>query len=177
MPPPAPRIDLSAAELREVARFSAGRARTALGVHEAGRPGDDRPRRAVTAADDFAAGAARGTAQRAAAWAAHRAARDAADPAVREAARSAAHAAASAYLHPLADAHQVKHVLGAAACAARALELAAGGDPRVGDREIEAARRDAPPAVRAVLNRLPPAPPGGGRVGELLRRLDAELRD
>jgi hypothetical protein len=39
---------------------------------------------------------------------------------------------AAAYLHPLADAHQVKHILGAAAHAARAAELVAGDDRDVG---------------------------------------------
>ncbi|RJK94755.1 putative immunity protein [Vallicoccus soli] len=176
MPPPADRIDLSTAELRDIARFSADRARTALAAYEGQHPDDSRPRGAVDAADAFAAGGPRSARQRATAWAAHRAARDATTPAARDAARAAAHAAASAYLHPLADAHQVKHVLGAAAHAAHALELLAGGDREVGEREVEQAGRHAPPGLRAVLRRLPPAPAGGGRAGELMRRLDLELR-
>ncbi len=85
-------------------------------------------------------------------------------------------AASAAYLHPLADAHQVKHVLGAAAHAARAAELIADGDPDVGATHIGEARRRATPAVVDVLQRYPTAPPGGGRVGELLRDLDEALR-
>ena len=85
-------------------------------------------------------------------------------------------AASAAYLHPLADAHQVKHILGAAAHAARAAELVAGDDRDVGPEHIEQARRRATPAVVDVLSRYPAAPPGGGRVGELLRDLDAALR-
>src|SRR3712207_1641949 len=93
-----------------------------------------------------------------------------------DAARAAVCAASAAYLHPLADAHQVKHVLGAAAHAARAAERGAGGDRDVAAEHLERARRRATPAVVDVLSRNPAAPPGGGRVGELLRDLDAALR-
>ena len=86
-------------------------------------------------------------------------------------------AASAAYLHPLADAHQVKHILGAAAHAARAAELMAGDDREVGAGYIEQARRRATPIVVDVLSRYPAAPPGGGLVGELLRDLDEALRD
>jgi hypothetical protein len=79
-------------------------------------------------------------------------------------------------LHPLADAHQVKHILGAAAHATRAAELIAGDDRVVGAERIEHARRRATPAVVEVLKRYPAAPPGGGRVGVLLRDLDEALR-
>jgi hypothetical protein len=86
------------------------------------------------------------------------------------------YAASAAYLHPLADAHQVKHILGAAAHAARAAELIAGDDREVGDEHIERARRRATPAVIDALKRYPLAPPGGSRAGELLRDLDEALR-
>jgi hypothetical protein len=86
-------------------------------------------------------------------------------------------AASAAYLHPLADAHQVKHILGAAAHAARAAELLAGDDRDVGAAHLEQARRRATPVVVDVLSRYSAALPGGGRVGELLRDLDAALRD
>jgi hypothetical protein len=85
-------------------------------------------------------------------------------------------AASAAYLHPLVDAHQVKHILGAAAHAARAAELIAVDDRDVGAERIEHALRRATPAVVEVLKRYPAAPPGGGRVGQLLRDLDAALR-
>jgi hypothetical protein len=85
-------------------------------------------------------------------------------------------AASAAYLHPLANAHQVKHILGAAAHAARAAELLAGGDLDVGADHVAQAGRRARPRVVDVLNRYPAAPPGGGRVVELLRDLDAALR-
>jgi hypothetical protein len=96
---------------------------------------------------------------------------------VSDAARAAMCAASAAYLHPLADAHQVKLILGAAAHAARAAELVASDDRDVGADHIEQARRRATPVVVDVLSRYPTAPPGGGRVGELLRDLDGALRD
>jgi hypothetical protein len=96
---------------------------------------------------------------------------------VGDAARAAMCAASAAYLHPLADAHQVKHILGAAAHAARAAELVASDDRDVGADHIEQARRRATPVVVDVLSRYPTAPPGGGRVGELLRDLDGALCD
>jgi hypothetical protein len=85
-------------------------------------------------------------------------------------------AAGAAFLHPLARAHQVKHILGSAAHAARALELAAGGDPAVAAAHLARSQTRADPVVVEVLRRYPVAPDGGGRVGELVRELDAALR-
>ncbi|HZH22328.1 MAG TPA: exonuclease SbcC, partial [Geodermatophilus sp.] len=93
-----------------------------------------------------------------------------------DAARAAGHAGGAAYLHPLAKAHQVTHILGSAAHAARAIELDAGDDRDVGADYIEEARGLAGPIVVSVLTRYPNAPGGGGRAGELLRGLDASLR-
>ena len=169
-------IELSQTELRAITSFAAACARTALATFTDEHPDDLRPQEAIETAEAFADGGKRGAPLRTTAWAAHRAAREAASPPARDAARAAAHAAGSAYLHPLADAHQVKHVLGAAAHAARALELANGDDRAVGEEQVERAQREASPEVRAVLSRLPPAPAGGGRVGELMRRLDLALR-
>ncbi|MFG2307356.1 putative immunity protein [Streptomyces sp. NPDC048566] len=178
-------IELTEDELRAVTGFAAGCARRVLPLFERERPADARPRDAVDAADAFASGGRRTRALRQCAWAAFTAGRDTRDAAAAaDAARAASHAAAAAYLHPRASAHQVKHVLGAAAHAARAEELSAGRAPESGERPVEDgatgtlewARRHAPPAVRAVLRRLPPAPPGGGPVGALLRLLDADLR-
>src|SRR5664280_1177393 len=108
--------------------------------------------------------------------AAHAAAREATTEAARDAARSAGHAAAAAYLHPLAKSTQVRHILGAAAHAARAAELAAGGDRSVGAAQIEHARQRATPALVAVLRRYPAAPSSGNHVTELMSALDTALR-
>jgi hypothetical protein len=85
-------------------------------------------------------------------------------------------AAGAAYLHPLAKATQVKHILGAGAHAARAAELVVGDDRSVGSEHLERTVRRATPGVIDVLRRFPTAPDGGGRVGELIRMLDADLR-
>jgi hypothetical protein len=159
-----------------VTGYAAARARTVLELFEAERPEDPRPRRALDTAWAFARGDERGKALRDAAWAALGAARDADGAAAREAARAAMAAAGAAYLHPLARATQVKHILGSAAHAARAAELAAGDDRTVGEDHLRQAALDAAPALVDVLERYPAAPSGGGRTGEL-RALDAALRD
>jgi hypothetical protein len=169
-------IVLSMQDLREVASFAAESAQEVLEIFERAHPADPRPRDAIDAAWTFARGGARGKTLRDTAWASHKAAQDADTAPAGDAARAALCAASAAYLHPLADAHQVKHILGAAAHAARAAELIAGGDRDVGAEHIEHARRRATPAVVEVLKRYPAAPPGGGRVGELLRDLDEALR-
>jgi hypothetical protein len=169
-------IVLSKQDLREVTRYAAESAQEVLEIFENAHPADPRPRDAVDAAWTFARGGDRGKSLGDAAWAAQKAARDADTAAAREAARAAMSAASAAYLHPLADAHQVKHILGAAAFAARAAELLAGDDRDVGADHLEQARRRATPAIVDVLRRYPAAPPGGGRVGELLRALDEAIR-
>ncbi|WP_067819092.1 putative immunity protein [Actinomadura kijaniata] len=172
-------IELSMSELREVTRYAVACARPALVIFERACPDDRRPRDAIDVARAFAEGARRSKAIRDNAWAAQRAAREARDAgqgAASDAARAALAAAGAAYLHPLAKATQVKHILGAAAHAARAFELSAGDDPSVGADHIEQSRTLTPPVVVDVLRRYPAAPPGGGRVGELIRQLDASLR-
>jgi hypothetical protein len=150
-------INLSVDDLRAVAHYSAERAQEVLPIFEAAHPGDRRPRAAVEAAWIFAEGAQRTTLQRKSALAAHAAAREASTESARDAARAAGHAAAAAYLHPIAKSTQVRHILGAAAHAARAAELAAGNDRRVGAAQIERARERATPALVAVLLRYPAA--------------------
>jgi hypothetical protein len=172
-------LELSRFELREVAGYAVACARPALAIFERERPDDRRPRAAIDAAQAFADGAERTKALRDSAWAAHRAAQDARDAgqaAASDAARAAGHAVGAAFLHPLAKATQVKHILGSAAHAARALELSAGDDPTVGADHIAQSRILAHPVVVEVLRRYPVAPRGGGRVGELIRQLDASLR-
>nr|WP_308258556.1 exonuclease SbcC [Saccharothrix obliqua] len=163
-------------DLREVTSFAAGCAEVVLDVFAAERPEDPRPAAAVGAAWEFARGGERGKVLRDVAWAALKAAKEVDGPAAREAAWAAMAAAGAAYLHPLAKATQVKHILGAAAHAARAVELVAGGDPSVGSGQLALAARRATPGVVDVLRRYPAAPGGGGRVGALIRELDEVLR-
>jgi immunity protein 5 of polymorphic toxin system len=174
-----PAIELSLSELREVAGYAAACARPALEIFERERPDDRRPRVALDVAQTFADGGPRIKALRDNARAAHRAAQEARDQdqaAASDAARAAAHACGAAFLHPLAKATQVKHILGSAAHAARALELRAGAGPAAATGHIQQSQTAARPVVIDVLKRYPAAPPGGGRVGELVRQLDAALR-
>jgi immunity protein 5 of polymorphic toxin system len=159
-------MELSMDELRAVAGYAVACATPALDLFETARPGDMRPRAAVDAASAFATGGRRTKAIRDCAWAAQRAYRDAGPGAAGEAARAAVAAAGAAYLHPLARATQVLHILGAAGHAAYAFELAG--------RSLEVPQ--AGHVVVNVLKRYPPAPAGRGRVGELVRQLDASLR-
>ncbi|OZM77300.1 putative immunity protein [Pseudonocardia sp. MH-G8] len=172
-------IELSTSELRDVAGYAVACARPALVIFEGERPDDRRARDAIDAAQAFADSGRRVKAIRDSAWAAHRAAqetRDAGQAAASDAARAALAAASAAFLHPLAKATQVKHILGSAAHAARAFELSAGGDPAVGAHHIAQSQLLAHAVVVDVLRRYPDAPRGGGRVGELIRQLDASLR-
>ena len=169
-------VVLSMQDLREVTSFAAESAQEVLEVFELAHPADCRPRDAIDAAWAFARGGERGKILRDVAWAALKAARDADTAAAGDAARAAMCAASAAYLHPLADAHQVKHILGASAYSARAAELTAGDDRDVGADQIERARRRATPVIGDILSRYPAAPSGSGRVGELFRDLDSALR-
>jgi hypothetical protein len=170
-------IVLRTQDLRAVTRYAAECARAVLEVFERAHPDDPRPRAAIEAAQAFAEGGERGKTLRDTAWAALQAAQNSSTTCASQAARAAMAAAGAAYLHPLANATQVKHILGSAAHAARALECAAGDDPEVGAAHIAHAAERASLEVIAVLERYPPAPPGGGRVGALMRALDAMLRE
>ncbi|MGW8379103.1 putative immunity protein [Streptomyces sp. ODS28] len=173
-------IELSMSELREVAGYAVACALPALALFERERPEDPRPRAALDAARAFAEGGPRTKALRDRAWAAQRAAqeaRDAGRAAAGEAARAALAAAGAGYLHPLPKATQVKHILGAAAHAARALELDTGEEAgEAADKHLARARSLADPVVVEVLRRYPPAPAGGGPAGALIRALDTALR-
>lgn len=170
-------VELSRDDLRVVVGYAVECAQTVLAIFESAEPGDRRPRAAVEAAVLFVDGAARTNLQRTTAAAAHRAGRAATTEAARNAAAAAGDAAAAAYLHPLAQPTQVRHILGAAAHAARAAELAAGGDPQVGAAQLERAGRRATPALVAVLRLYPAAPTGRNRVNQLLSTLDTLLRE
>lgn len=168
-------------DLRAVAAYAAESAADVLAIFERSYPADARPREAIDAAWAFARGGRRVKGLRDAAWAALRAAQDADDLAASQAARAAMCAPSAAFLHPLARATQVRHILGAAAHAARALELASGDTPDAGIAHLDRAARRATPRVVEILCRYPSlasssAPSRRNRVGELLRRLDRILR-
>ncbi|UZK53784.1 AAC(3) family N-acetyltransferase [Streptomyces drozdowiczii] len=167
-------FELSLDELRAVARYATEAAEGVLPVFEAAHPGDARPRAAIETAREFIGGAPRTRLQRVTSMDAHRAAKDAATEAARLAAQAAGDAASAAYLHPIAKAHQVAHILRAAANAARIAEIE---DPGAGDRALERARERATPTLIDVLRRYPPAPTGRSRTAQLMTVLDAALRE
>ncbi|NDL55717.1 putative immunity protein [Phytoactinopolyspora mesophila] len=169
-------FELTYDELREVARYAAESAQDVLPLFENAHPDDPRPRAALDAAWEFVNGARRTKLQRVTSMDAHRAAREASTEVSRLAAQAAGDAASAAYLHPIAKAHQVAHILRAAANAARIAEIVAGEEPVIGDKMIEYAHQRATPALISVLHRYPPAPAGVSRAAQLMAALDATLR-
>ena len=170
-------IDLTLDELRAVTGWAVECAQPALVIFERIRSDDARVRSALDVARAFAEGARRTKGLRDAAWDAHRAAqaaRDANQRAAHDAARAAGHAAGAAFLHPLARPTQVRHILGAAALTARAIELDA--DQAGCADYLERVVSSAPLTVVDVLRRYPAAPAGGRRVSELIQLLDEALR-
>lgn len=152
-------------------------ATSTLSIVAADMPGDPRPAAAMHAARLFVEGGTRSNLQRTAAADAHRAGREAPTQAASHAATATGDAAAAAYLHPLAKATQVRHILGAAAHAARAAELARGDDPVVAEYMLHGAASRMTPMVREVLERYPRAPSGRTRVAVLMQQLDSLVRD
>lgn len=169
-------FELTHDDLRVVARYVAESAQDVLPVFEHSSPDDPRPRAAIAAAWEFVNGARRTKLQRVTSLDAHRAAKDAPTEVSRLAAQAAGDAASAAYLHPIAKAHQVGHILRAAANAARIAEIEAGEDPAVGDEIIEQARTRATPVLIDILRRYPLAPTGKSRAAQLMTALDASLR-
>lgn len=166
-------IILDMDDLREVAAYAARCAADVLDIFEQSYPSDSRPRDAIDTALEFAQGGKRVKALRDAALAALKAANESENEAASQAARAAMCASSAAFLHPLANSTQVKHILGAAAHAARAAELAASpGDSNRIDHAVQCAT----PRQVEVLCRYPLAPSSGGRARELLRSLDRALR-
>ncbi len=171
--PPAPAgVDLTMDELREVTRYVAESAAFVQDVFQRAHPQDPRVGAAIDAAQAFAGGGLRSRRLRTASIDAHRAAKDASSEAARLAARAAGDAAAAAYLHPIARAHQVGHILRAAACAARIAELNADDDPTAAARVIEDATVRGTPVLVDVLSRYPTPPAGRNRVEQFTSALD-----
>lgn len=169
-------FDLAADELRVVAGYVATAAEALLPFYEDAHPDDPRPRDAVGAAWLFVGGAPRTRLQRIASMNAHRAAAGAVDEITRLAAQAAGDAASAAYLHPIANAHQVGHILRADANAARIAEITAGADPAAAQQVIQRSAARATPELRSILRRYPPAPTGRSRTAALLGILDGVLR-
>jgi hypothetical protein len=162
--------------LRAIGSWTADCADRALSVFETRCSSDPRPRAAIEGIREFAAGGKRTARLRSLAAEAMAAARDVGDPAATAAARAAGLAASSAYTHPLRDVAQTKHVVGPPAYAALALELAAGGDPSVGDAEVRWAIGHVRAGAREVLLEMPARQAGKSRLETLMYELDAGVR-
>jgi hypothetical protein len=169
-------INLSLEALRAIGGWAADCAERALPVYETHAGSDSRPRTAIEGIRVFAGGGKRTAQLRSQAIAAFAAAREIGDPAAAAAARAACLAASSAYTHPLADVQQTKHIVGPAAYAALALELAHAGDPTIGDNEVRWAIEHAPAEVREVLQQMPARQQGKSRLDVLFYELDAGIR-
>ena len=171
---------LSVDERRAVSSWAADCAERVLGIYEEAVPGDPRVRRAIAQTRSFAAGDLDvGDAVRRRGGDAGAAAREAPTPAARAAAYAAEQAAAVA--------HMGAHALGAAGYAAKAVALAADrdGDARARSEarrqvavmtEVAARALSSLPALGE--DRSGPLGPGrlsGGRVGEAIRAIQAQL--
>ena len=167
---------LSLESLRAIGGWAADCAERALPVYESRAAADPRPRAAIEGIREFADGGKRVARLRSLAMEAHAAAREIGEPAAAAAARAAGVAAASAYTHPLADVHQTKHIVGAAAYAGLALELDRADDPRAAEAEVRWAIEHAPSEAREVLLQMPARQPGRSRLDTLLYALDAGIR-
>lgn len=71
---------------------------------------------------------------------------------------------------------QTKHIVGPAACAALALELNAGGDPSVGEKEVAWALERVTPQITEILLRMPAREMGKSRLENLMFRMDSAMR-
>lgn len=124
-----------------LARWAADCAERVLPLFEAQAPGDTRPHDAIAGLRAFALRELRIAKARALSVQAHAAARAADDPAAVAAARAAGQAVATA--------HMAAHARGAAAYAAKAVGLAAPGDPNAAAKEAgwqhDHARSSMPP--------------------------------
>lgn len=167
-------VALEIAELQELAGFAATCAERVLPIFTHAAPDDPRPQEAIAAAKAFAATSKRSNVLRSSGLAAFKAAGQAPTPASAEAAHAATQTVGAAYLHPFYDGLQVKHILGSAAHAIRARELAQ--DSQLDKEFFDWVVTHAPATLRIVLRRYPPVAAGNNRTGDIMRQLDDALR-
>jgi len=169
---------LSEAERRQVAGWAADCAERVLGLFEAEAPDDDRPRQLIARARAYARGELTTADEIRRRFAGGVGAQEALSPSAAAAARAAGQAVAVAHLGA--------HALGAAAYAVRAVEFADPLRADAVDEEIGWQVRHMSAEVRAALRRLPPVGenrsgplgPGllaSGRIGRIVRDLQAGL--
>ena len=163
---------------RAVAVWAADCAERVLSLFEREAPDDDRARDAIVRTRAFARGELTAADEIRRRFLAGRAAHSATTPTGVAAARAAAQAAGVA--------HMGAHALGAAAYAARAVELARPNDPHARAAEVRRQLARLSPEAAAALRRLPllgtdasgPLGPGllsSGALGEVIRAIQAHL--
>lgn len=162
--------------LRSLGSWAADCAERALPIYEAIHPDDSRPRAALEAIRTFAAGGKRTRQLRVVALAAFAAARETLNPAAAAAARAAGLAASSAYTHPLVDVQQTKHIVGPAAYAALAIEIAQNHDLESGNQAVQWALEHVSGEIAAILNAMPNRSAGKSRSDQLMADLDRGIR-
>jgi hypothetical protein len=168
---------ITAEERREVARWAASSAERVLPLFEAVAPADARPREAIEIARAFADGGRRNRHLSRVALAAHRAGREVGNPVGLAVARATSLAAATANIHGETTIGTLGHILGPAAYAALARELASGGDTAVADQEVHWAIEHASPAIRELVRRVPASVSGRRRLDAIQHQLDVLLRE
>lgn len=168
---------MTEAERRIVAAWAADCAERVLPLFEAEAPDDDRARDAIARARAFARGELTAAGEIRRRFVAGRAARSATSPAGVAAARSAAQAAGVA--------HMGAHALGAAAYAARAVELVRPGGARAEEvrwqlaalsPDAAAALRGLPPLGTDTAGPLGPGLLASGALGAVIREIQTHLR-
>lgn len=169
---------MTEADRRIVAVWAADCAERVLPLFEREAPDDDRARDAIARTRAFARGELTAAGEIRRRFVAGRAAHAAVTPTGTAAARSAAQAAGVA--------HMGAHALGAAAYAARAVELAHPDDPDARAAEVRRQLAQLSPEAAAALRTFPPlgTDPSGplgrgllssGPLGEVIRELQAHL--
>jgi immunity protein 5 of polymorphic toxin system len=171
-----PGVAITDEERRAVARWAADSAECVLPLFEAIAPSDARPREAIDTARAFANGERRTRRLFEVALAAHRAGRQVGDPIGLAVARAASLAAANANLHDETTIGTLGHILGSAAYAALARELASGGDRAAADEEMGWAIEHASAAIRDLVRRVPVGAVGRRRLDALQHQLEMGLR-
>lgn len=164
-------------ELQSVAQWAADCAERSIYVFSQVQHQDNRPQNALSSIREFIITGKRTNTLRKLAFEAYRASLETGHMAASAAARAASFAAASAFTHPIKDIYQSRHILGAAAYSALAIELADGGQIATGNNEIEWTVRNVNSDVVKLIRKMPKQISGRQRINQLFFMLDFRLRE
>jgi hypothetical protein len=170
-------FELSIESLRILGKWAADCAESVLPIFEELHNGDTRPQDAINGIRVFADGGKRNAKLRVLALDAYRASLETKDAAASATAQAASLAAASAFTHPLVDAQQTKHILGAAAYAALAVEIKNNNDPQYGNNVVRWAVDNVQNEICQILLKMPARTERKSRLDEIMADLDKGLRN